>query len=71
MPDPATEKLVSIFHPRKQSWDDHFRWNGFRIVGRTSTGRATVSGLKMNRSLAQAIRAEEALRGRHPPPYIS
>lgn len=67
-PDPVTGKPASIFHPRSQVWADHFQWKGCRIAGRTPTGRATVDGLKMNRMLAQAIRAEEALRGRHPPP---
>jgi hypothetical protein len=66
--DPLTGKLAPIFHPRNQVWSDHFQWQGCRIVGRTPTGRATVAGLKMNRTLAQAIRAEESLRGRHPPP---
>lgn len=66
--DPLTGKPAPIFHPRTQKWTDHFQWKGCRVIGRTSTGRATVDGLKMNRMLAQAIRSEEALRGRHPPP---
>jgi 5-methylcytosine-specific restriction endonuclease McrA len=66
--DPLTGKSEPIFHPRRQAWSDHFQWKGCRVVGRTPTGRATVDGLKMNRMLAQSIRAEEARRGRHPPP---
>ena len=66
--DPLTGKSARIFHPRSQVWPDHFHWKGCRVVGLTPTGRATVDGLKMNRMLAQAIRAEESLRGRHPPP---
>ncbi len=66
--DPATGKRAALFHPRTQVWSDHFQWKGCRVGGRTTTGRATVDGLKMNRMLAQAIRAEESLRGRHPPP---
>ena len=46
----------------------HFRWNGVRLVGISPTGRATVSALKLNRAVAQAIRQEEAERHRHPPP---
>jgi hypothetical protein len=65
--DPLTGKSTSLFHPRRQVWTDHFQWRGSRVVGRTPSGRATVEALKMNRLLAQAIRAEEALRGRHPP----
>ena len=66
-PDPATGKRATLFHPRTQVWPDHFQWKGCRVIGRTPTGRATVDGLKMNRLLAQAIRAEESLRDRHPP----
>jgi hypothetical protein len=46
----------------------HFAWEDVRMVGLTSTGRATVAALQMNRPLMEAIRAEEALLGRHPPP---
>jgi 5-methylcytosine-specific restriction endonuclease McrA len=67
-PDPATGKRATLFHPRPQVWSDHFQWKGCRVIGRTATGRATVDGLKINRMLAQAIRAEESLRSRHPPP---
>jgi len=67
-PDPLTGKHAPIFRPRRQVWSDHFQWKGYRVSWRTPTGRATVDGLKMNRMLAQAIRSEESLRGRHPPP---
>jgi 5-methylcytosine-specific restriction endonuclease McrA len=67
-PDPQTGKPAPLFHPRNQRWSDHFQWKGCRIGGRTPTGRATVDALKMNRLLAQGIRSEELLRGRHPPP---
>lgn len=66
-PDPDTGRTVPLFHPRRQTWRVHFQWAGNRIVGRTATGRATASALRMNRPLIVAIRAEEALRGRHPP----
>ena len=66
-PDSLTGRPARIFHPRKQVWSAHFQWKGCRVVGLTPTGRATVDGLRMNRLLAQAIRAEESLRGRHPP----
>lgn len=65
--DPHTRRRVALFHPRRQRWSDHFRWEGFRVVGLTSTGRATVAALQLNRPLILAIREEEALRGRHPP----
>ncbi|MCE9638050.1 MAG: HNH endonuclease [Planctomycetes bacterium] len=65
--DPTTRRSVPLFHPRRQRWDTHFRWTGTRVVGVTPTGRATIAALRMNRPLILAIRAEEALRGRHPP----
>jgi hypothetical protein len=67
-PDPNTGVDAPLFDPRTQDWNSHFRWSGETIVGLTSTGRATVAALAMNRSLAVAIRREEAERGRHPPP---
>ena len=58
---------VYLFHPRRQNWADHFRWNGEWIEPLTPTGRVTIVRLAMNRPLAMSIRQEEALRGRHPP----
>ena len=66
--DPYTGTEAALFNPRTDQWEDHFRWDGARILGLTPTGRATVGALKMNRLLILAIREEEMLRGRHPPP---
>lgn len=66
--DPATGEEVKVFHPRRQSWKEHFRWDDVQVVGLTATGRATVSALDLNRPTMVAIRAEEELLGRHPPP---
>jgi hypothetical protein len=66
--DSETGKRVSLFHPRRDIWNEHFRWDGVVIEGFTTKGRATVQALKMNRKSILAIRQEEALRGRHPPP---
>jgi hypothetical protein len=66
--DPLTGRTVPLFHPRNQRWASHFRWDGVSVIGLTPTGRATVIALQMNRPLVLAIRAEEAARGRHPPP---
>jgi hypothetical protein len=67
-PDPKTGRSIPLFHPRKQRWDGHFRWQGVEMVGLTPTGRATITVLRLNRPLILAIRAEEAARGRHLPP---
>jgi len=66
--DPETGEMVPIFNPRQQTWKEHFRWDGVQIVGLTATGRVTIDALAMNRAIILAIRAEEKLLGRHPPP---
>ena len=66
--DAETGEVVYIFNPRQQRWNAHFAWNGVEMIGFTATGRATVQALDLNRSTMLTIRAEEELRGRHPPP---
>jgi HNH endonuclease len=65
--DLETGEVVSVFHPRQQTWKEHFDWNGVKVFGLTATGRATIEALDLNRSTMLAIRAEEELLGRHPP----
>jgi hypothetical protein len=66
--DLETGKVVSAFNPRQLVWKEHFGWNGVQVVGLTATGRATIEALDLNRSTMLAIREEEKLLGRHPPP---
>ena len=66
--DPETRQTVRLFNPRCQQWPEHFRWEGCTVTGLSATGRASVAALKLNRPLILAIRLEEELRGRHPPP---
>jgi hypothetical protein len=46
--DPVTRKIVRLFNPRQDAWDEHFVMEGAEIVGLTPTGRATVRLLQMN-----------------------
>jgi hypothetical protein len=46
--DPETSSVVRLFDPRTQNWDEHFTWDGLRIIGRTAIGRATVRVLDLN-----------------------
>lgn len=46
--DPATEVLVPLFNPRKDSWNRHFVWNGPVLRGKTSIGRTTIEVLRIN-----------------------
>ena len=66
--DPQSGIEAPLFNPRRDSWRLHFRWSGVSVVGLSPTGRATVAALSMNRPIAQDIRQEEALHGRHPSP---
>ncbi len=66
--DLETGKEIKVFHPRQQTWKEHFSWSGVQIVGLTATGRATVNALDLNQLTMLAIGAEEELLGRHPSP---
>ena len=39
--DPATHRIVSLFNPRTDSWSEHFRAQGGRIIPLTPVARAT------------------------------
>jgi hypothetical protein len=56
--DPHTGGVIRLFHPRRQRWSRHFRFDGPIIVGRTPCGRATVAVLAMNAPDRVALRAE-------------
>jgi len=67
--DPLTGEPVSLFHPRTQSWTDHFSWNEdfTLIIGLSPTGRATVNTLHLNRRNVVNVRAALYAIGKHPP----
>jgi hypothetical protein len=52
----VTGQLVALFHPRRQSWERHFGWNGAILVGRTRNARATLRVLALNEPDFAAIR---------------
>jgi hypothetical protein len=55
--DPHSGEMTGIFNPRTQYWQDHFELaEDFVILGKTSTGRASIVLLRMNRSEAVEIR---------------
>jgi hypothetical protein len=66
--DAESGECVAFFNPRQQQWSEHFAWLGVEVVGLTAMGRAMVQTLDLNRSTMLAIRVEEKLLGRHPPP---
>ncbi len=67
--DDNTNQVVPLFHPRNQMWSEHFLWtnNSTRLVGRTPTGRATITRLKMNRLVLTQARKRWVEGGYHPP----
>jgi hypothetical protein len=46
--DPQTGQIVSLFHSRRDTWSEHFAYEGLDIVGTTAAGRTTALLLKMN-----------------------
>lgn len=65
--DPETGNEAPLFHPRADSWSIHFAWDGERVVGKTATGRATLTILQFNHSRRLRIRVAEAGFGLFPP----
>ena len=67
--DPVTGDIVSLYHPRRQRWRDHFTWNEHftLIIGLTPTGRATVGTLRLNREGLVNLRRILYAMGEHPP----
>lgn len=68
IPDPETAASVPVFDPRAMAWDDHFAWRDQELVGRTPVGRALIAALDLNSPRRIAVRQDEAILGRFPPP---
>ncbi len=66
---PAVGKLESVllFNPRRDRWTDHFRWDGYQIIGLTQIGRATIEALLLNHERRIRIRQAEELFALFPP----
>jgi len=67
--DPHTGDVVRLFDPRRQVWSEHFAWSpeGDQIFGKTPTGRATVTAVRLNRVELVAARRGWVTAGWHPP----
>jgi HNH endonuclease len=48
--------LIPLYHPRRDLWADHFRWEGAVIAGATPVGRGTARLLDMNSARRVATR---------------
>jgi hypothetical protein len=63
----GTGAAIPLFHPRTQLWSDHFEWDDYHVVGKSATGRATVTALDLNHSRRLRIRQAEQTFGLFPP----
>jgi hypothetical protein len=70
--DPLTGERARLYHPRQDTWSEHFQWSAdyAHIIGLTPIGRATVSGLHLNRSGVVNLRTSLRRLGLHPPPVL-
>ena len=58
--DPVSDAITPLFHPRRDTWEEHFLFEGVRIEGRTPTGRVTVVVLGINEDRRLKLRSELA-----------
>ncbi len=65
--DPETGRIVRIYHPRRDHWKRHFRWEGAILVGKTAVGRTTIALLEINYAEAIALRESLSEEGIFPP----
>ena len=65
--DPDTGQVTRLFHPRRNSWDEHFAWLGAALRGRTPVGRTTISVLRINHPSYVAVRESLIEEGVFPP----
>jgi hypothetical protein len=55
--DPEGGSPVSLYHPLRQRWDEHFGLQADGVLhGKTPTARATIEALRMNDSLPRVAR---------------
>ena len=55
--DPDTGELTRLFHPRRDSWAEHFQIGGTSVLGRTPVGRSTAKLLDLNAAARRKHRA--------------
>lgn len=64
--DEDTGAVTTLFNPRIDRWEEHFRLEGAQIVGLTPEGRVTVFLLAMNDTERVAKRARLSALKRYP-----
>lgn len=46
--DPESGKLIRLYHPRRDLWEQHFRWVGPTLIGLSAIGRTKIGVLAIN-----------------------
>ena len=64
--DARTGRMIPLFHPRRDRWNDHFELRGFVIEPLTIQGEVTARLLKLNLDRRVAERQLLAAVGRFP-----
>ncbi|MBM83266.1 MAG: HNH endonuclease [Planctomycetaceae bacterium] len=66
--DPESGRRVPLYNPRRDEWNHHFRWSPDLtvIIGRTSSGRATIKKLQPNRPALINLKLLLCQTSRHP-----
>ncbi len=54
--DPQTHQMSRLFHPRRDVWTEHFRYEEAVLIGLTPVGRATIATLGINLPIRVAVR---------------
>ncbi len=54
--DPLTDEIVRLYHPRRDTWSEHFNWRDAVLIGLTAVGRTTIRVLDINDPGAVAVR---------------
>jgi hypothetical protein len=61
--DPQSGDVVTVYHPRRDTWTLHFAMEEFHIIGLTPIGRTTVRVLSMNDSDRVQLRQLTGISG--------
>jgi HNH endonuclease len=66
--DPVTGEHVPLYHPRNDVWAEHFTWNEdcTLLIGLSTSGRATIEALLLNRAGVVNLRQLLFAAGLHP-----
>lgn len=54
--DRTTRRTTRLFRPRRDRWQEHVRWHGARLLGKTPIGRTTIIVLNINHSACVLVR---------------